>query len=216
MKNTYKKFLFTFLIGTLTVSTAYSQAATTAITLSVVPKSTPSSSVPKGGMASGTISSPFAKYTACLAKAGIKTPAFGIGRGYNPSGVRPTGAPATNVSPRPRPTFSMTPTQQKAFTACASLRPSFAGFGKGGTIANGIPKTGVASGNTAKITPKPSTAPLSGSKPKTVSTPKAGTSIAYIACLNAHGIPVTTASQLAGLDNQNTKILATEKTCAGK
>jgi hypothetical protein len=46
--------------------------------------------------------------------------------------------------------------------------------------------------------------------------PKVGTSAAYFACLNAHGLPVTTPAQVAGLDSQNTKVIAALKACAGK
>jgi len=161
-----------------------------------------------GGFGDGAGSQAFAKYTACLAKAGIKLPSFGGGRGFGapgtrPTGVRPTGAPAGGA-PRPRPTFSLTPAQQKAFTACAALRPSFGGNGdvqpdgRGGGIAPG----GVAPGTTK----------LGGG----TTTPKTGTSAAYFACLKAHGLPVTTVAQVAGLDTQNPKVLAALKAGAGK
>ena len=161
-----------------------------------------------GGFGDGANAQAFAKYTACLAKAGIKLPSFGGGRGFGapgtrPTGVRPTGAPAGGA-PGPHPSFSLSPAQQKAFTACAALRPSFGGNGgvrpdgRGGGIAPG----GVAPGTTN----------LGGG----TTAPKTGTSPAYFACLKSHGLPVTTAAQVAGLDNQNPKVLAALKACAGK
>ena len=187
----------------------------TALPADAATKATPKPSItgaPRaGGFGDGANAQAFAKYTACLAKAGIKLPSFGGGRGFGapgtrPTGVRPTGAPAGGA-PAPRPSFSLSPTspaQQKAFTACAALRPSFGGNGdvrpdgRGGGIAPG----GVAPGTTN----------LGGG----TTAPKTGTSPAYFACLKSHGLPVTTAAQVAGLDNQNPKVLAALKACAGK
>ena len=190
-------------IALLTVSVLPANAATKATT----PKPTVSTAPRAGGFGVGQNSAAFAKYTACLAKAGIKLPAFGGGRGFGggtrPTGVRPSGAPgagATGGAPRPRPTLSLTPTQQKAFTACAALRPSFGGFGRGGAGAGGA---GAAGG----VTPNGKGGGIA---------PKTGTSAAYIACLNTHGLPVQTAADVAGLDTQNTKVIAAEKACAGK
>ncbi len=173
-------------IALLTVSVLPASAATKTTTTKPAVTAAPRA----GGFGGGQNSPAFAKYTACLAKAGIKLPAFGGGRR---TGVRPTAAPAPGTAPRPRPTFSMTPAQQKAFTACAALRPNFGGFGGAG---GGNGKGG-------------------GTAPGAIA-PKTGTSAAYFACLNAHGLPVTTPAQIAGLDNQNTKVLAAEKACAGK
>ena len=181
------------LVGAIPANAATKAAAKP--TAKATAKSTPKAAAPKpavstppraGGFGGGQNSAAFAKYTACLAKAGIKLPSFGGGRGFG-GGTRPTGAPATGTAPRPRPSFSLSPAQQKAFTACAALRPSFGGFGgAGGGPAGGGPA------------------------------PKTGSSAAYIACLNTHGLPVQTPADIAGLDNQNTKVLAAEKACVGK
>ena len=181
------------LVGAIPANAATKAAAKP--TAKATAKSTPKAAAPKpavstppraGGFGGGQNSAAFAKYTACLAKAGIKLPSFGGGRGFG-GGTRPTGAPATGTAPRPRPSFSLSPAQQKAFTACAALRPNFGGFGgAGGGPAGGGPA------------------------------PKTGTSAAYIACLNTHGLPVQTPADIAGLDNQNTKVLAAEKACVGK
>lgn len=182
------------LVGAIPANAATKAAAkptTKATAKAAAPKAAapkPAVSAPPraGGFGGGQNSAAFAKYTACLAKAGIKLPSFGGGRGFG-GGTRPTGAPATGTAPRPRPSFSLSPAQQKAFTACAALRPSFGGFGgAGGGPAGGGPA------------------------------PKTGSSAAYIACLNTHGLPVQTPADIAGLDNQNTKVLAAEKACAGK
>ncbi len=176
-------------IALMTLSVLPASAATKATT----PKPTVSGA-PRGGGFGGGLNSPaFAKYTACLAKVGIKLPAFGAGRGARTPGTRPSGAP-TGTTPRPRPTLSLTPAQQKAYAACASLRPKFGGFGRGA----GTPPGGTPNGRSGGIAPK------------------TGTSAAYIACLNAHGLPVKSAADIAGLDNQNTKVIAAEKACVGK
>ncbi len=202
-------------IALLTVSVLPANAATKATT----PKPTATASARTGGsggfggfggFGGGGNSAAFAKYSACLAKAGIKFPGFGGGRGFGggtrPTGVRPTGptgapgapgapgAGANGGAPRPRPTFSLTAAQQKAFTACAALRPSFGGFGPGTGKPGGTTPNGK-DGTTA---------------------PKTGTSAAYIACLNTRGLPVHSAVDIAGLDNQNTRVIAAEKACAGK
>jgi hypothetical protein len=181
-------------IALLTVSVLPANAATKA----PAPKPSVTTAPRGGGFAGGPNAAEFAKYTACLAKAGIKLPAFGGGRGFGAGGgVRPTGAPgagAAGGAPRPRPTFSLTPTQQKAFTACAKLRPSFGGFGGGAGGPGGVAPDGKGGGIAPKI----------------------GSSAAYIACLNLHGLPVQSAADIAGLDNQNTKVIAAEKACAGK
>jgi len=182
-------------VALLTVSVLPANAATKA--KPVTPKPTVSTAPRTGGFGGGANNPAMAKYTACLAKAGIKLPAFGGGRGFRNPGTRPSGAPTgapSGTAPRPRPTFSLTPAQQKAFTACAALRPSFGGFGNGG----GGPTGGVPNGKSG------------GTAPKT------GTSAAYIACLNTHGLPVKTVADIAGLDNLNTKVIAAEKACAGK
>ena len=187
--------------------------ALTCIGLSVVPASAATTSTPKpsistaprsGGFGGAANSGAFAKYTACLAKAGIKMPAFGGRRGFGapgtrPTGVRPTGAPQFGQG-GPRPTASLSPAQQKAFTACAALRPSFGGFRPD----NGGTKPGANA---------PGTTTMGGGAP---TAPKTGSSPAYFACLKSHGLPVTTAAQVAGLDNQNPKVLAALKACAGK
>jgi hypothetical protein len=144
-----------------------------------------------------------------LAKAGIKLPGFGGGRGFGAPGTRPTGVrPTGGTAPRPRPTFSLTPTQQKAFTACAALRPSFGGFGGGdGGVAPDGRGGGIAPGGIA-----PGTTNLGGG----TTVPKTGTSAAYFACLKTHGLPVTTPAQAAGLDIQNPKVLTALKACVGK
>lgn len=158
----------------------------------VTPKPTVSTAPKTGGFGAGGNSAAFAKYTACLAKAGIKLPAFGGGRGFGTPGTRPTGAPNTGGAPRPRTTPSLTPAQQKAYASCASLRPSFGGFGRG---------TG--------------TGGAAGANPGAIA-PKAGAGVAFVACLNAHGIPIKAATDVAGLDVQNTKVIAAMKACAGK
>jgi hypothetical protein len=180
-------------LALLAVSVLPANAATKA--KPAAPKPTVSTAPRAGGFDGGANNPAMAKYTACLAKAGIKLPAFGAGRGFGTPGTRPTGAP-TSGSPRPRPTFSMTPKQQKAFAACAPLRPAFGGFGRGG--GPGTPNGGAPNGKSGGIAPMP------------------GSSAAYIACLNAHGIPVQSAAEIAGLDNQNTKVVAAEMACAGK
>lgn len=162
------------------ISTVQSQAATT----TPAPKPAVSGAPDRGGFGGGQNSAAFAKYTACLAKAGIKLPAFG---GFGGQRTRPTGAPTAQPTNSPHQRIALTPTQQKAFTACAALRPAFRGFG-GNPGGSGVAPTA----------------------------PKTGTSAAYIACLNAHGLPVQTAAEIAGLDSQNTKVLAAEKACAGK
>ena len=138
----------------------------------------------------------FAKYQACLSKAGIKMPAFGGRRpgalGTTPNGLRPSGAPTgMNLPTAPAPKLSklkMTPKEQKAFNACASLHPKFnrgegSGFGQG-TTTNGV-------------------------------APALGTGAAYIACLNTQGLPVQSMADVQGLDSQNSKVKAAEKACAG-
>ena len=181
------------LVGAIPANAATKAAAkptTKATAKAAAPKPAVSTPPRTGGFGGGQNSAAFAKYTACLAKAGIKLQGFGGGRGFG-GGTRPTGAPATGTAPRPRPTFSLSPAQQKAFTACAALRPSFGGFGGAGGPGGGAGGPGGAA-------------------------PKTGTSAAYIACLNAHGLPVQTPADIAGLDNQNTKVLAAEKACVGK
>lgn len=201
MKLTAKKSLVALatlsllLVGAIPANAATKTATkpTTKVTAkATAPKPAVSGAPRTRGFGGGQNSAAFAKYTACLAKAGIKLPAFGGGRGFG-GGTRPTGAPATGTTPRPRPTFSLTPTQQKAFTACAALRPSFGGFG------------GAAGGNGKG----------GGTAPGAIA-PRTGSSPAYIACLNTHGLPVQTPADIAGLDNQNTKVIAAEKACAGK
>jgi hypothetical protein len=81
------------------------------------------------------------------------------------------------------------------------LRPSFGGFGGGSGGPGGVAPDGKGGG----------IAPKGG-----VTAPKIGSSAAYIACLNLHGLPVQSAADIAGLDNQNTKVIAAEKACAGK
>jgi hypothetical protein len=181
-------------IALVAVGTVQSQAATTTPT----PKPALSGAPHRGGFGGGQNSAAFAKYQACLTKAGIKLPAFG---GFGGQRTRPTGAPTTRTTPRPRQSLALTPAQQKAFTACAPLRPSFSGFG-GNPAARGV------SGSKSPSA-KASTAP------KAIA-PKIGTSAAYFACLNAHGMPVKTAAEVKGLDSQNTKVIAAEKACAGK
>ncbi len=192
-------------VALLAISVLPASAATKSN--SAAPKPTITSAPRAGGFGGGANNPAFAKYQACLAKAGIKLPGFGGGRGFGTPGTRPTGTPPTGAptggAPRPRPTFSMTPAQQKAFAACAALRPSFGGFGRGD--ATGAPTGGTPNGKSGGIAPKGG-----GIAPKT------GTSAAYIACLNSHGLPVKTAAEIAGLDNQNTKVIAAEKACAGK
>ncbi|HEY4898601.1 MAG TPA: hypothetical protein VIH79_02655 [Candidatus Nanopelagicaceae bacterium] len=168
-------------IALFAFSTVQSQAATAATT----PNPSVSGAPRSGGFGGGQNSSAFAKYTACLTKAGIKLPAFG---GFGGRHTRPSGAPTARSTPRPRQSVALTPSQQKAFTACAALRPTFNGFGG--------------------KTPAPKT--------PTTKKSKIGTSAAYIACLNKHGLPVQTASEIAGLDSQNTKVIAAEKACLGK
>ena len=180
-------------ISLLAISTVSASAVTKTTTTKPAPKVTAAA---RGGFGGGANSAAFAKYTACLAKAGIKLPSFGGGRGFGANGTRPTGAPATGTTPRPRPSLSLTPAQQKAFTACAALRPKFAGFGGAGGA-------GGAGG-------------FGGATPQSGTAPKTGTSAAYLACLNTHGLPVQSAADVAGLDNQNTKVIAAEKACAGK
>ena len=177
------------------ITTVQSQAATT----TPVPKPVVSGTPDRGGFGGGQNSAAFEKYTACLAKAGIKLPAFG---GFGGQRTRPTGIPTPQPTNSPRQRIALTPTQQKAFVACAALRPAFRGFGGNGATRGG-----------------PGGAFQPGSKipsSKTPTAPKTGTSAAYIACLNAHGLPVQTAAEIAGLDSQNTKVIAAEKVCAGK
>jgi hypothetical protein len=168
----------------------------TAATKAPAPKPSITGAPRPGGFGGGPNAAAFAKYTACLTKAGIKLGGFGGGRGFGapgtrPTGVRPSGAPGTGAK-RPNPLASLTPKQQKAFTACAALRPSFGGFGKG------APAGATPDGHGGGIAPK------------------TGSSAAYIACLKSQGIPVTSAADIAGLDNQNPKIIAAEKACVGK
>ncbi len=185
-------------VALLAVSVLPANAATKAKP-TTTPKPTVSTAPRAGGFGGGANNPAFAKYTACLAKAGIKLPSFGGGRGPGTHGTRPSGAPTgAPTGGAPRPTLSMTPAQQKAFAACAALRPSFGGFGADGRSGGIAPKGGA-------IAPKGG-----GIAPKT------GTSPAYIACLNTHGIPVKTAAEIAGLDSQNTKVIAAKKACAGK
>jgi hypothetical protein len=133
----------------------------------------------------------FAQYQACLSKAGIKMPAFGGRRpgafGTTPNGLRPSGAP---TAPAPKlAKLKMTPKEQKAFNACASLRPKF-NRGEGGGFGQGATTNGVA--------------------------PALGTGAAYIACLNTQGLPVQSMTDVQGLDSQNSKVKAAMKACAGK
>ena len=196
--NTKKSAIALISVAIVAASIIPANAATKATTK---PTPKPSISAAPGG---GPNSAAFAKYTACLAKAGIKFPGFGGGRGFGAPGTRPTGAPAgggtTGTAPRPRPTFSLSPAQQKALTACAALRPSFGGFrpDDGGTNPGAI---------------APGTTKIGGG---TTTLPKTGTSAAYFACLKSHGLPVTTPAQVKGLDTQNPKVLAALKACAGK
>ena len=146
-----------------------------------------------GGFSDGPNAAAMAKYQACLAKAGIKMPAFNRKPGglNGAGGTRPTGAP---TAPRgPRPTFSMTPTQQKAFASCASLRPKFGG--RDGSTGGWKPGSGNSS---------------SGVSGTSRNDP------AYLACLNVQGLPVQTMSDVQSLDTQNTKVIAAERACAGK
>ena len=204
--NTKKSAIALISVAIVAASIIPANAATKAATK---PTPKPAITAAPGG---GPNSAAFAKYTACLAKAGIKFPGFGGGRGFGAPGTRPTGAPAgggtAGSAPRPRPTFSMTPAQQKAFAACAALRPSFGGFDRnGGGVTPDGRGGGIAPGGVA-----PGTTKVGGG----ATAPKTGTSAAYIACLNTHGIPVQSAAQIAGLDSQNSKVLAAEKACAGK
>src|ERR1035437_3639556 len=111
-------------IALVAVGTVQSQATTTP-----APKPALSAAPHRGGFGGGQNSPAFAKYQACLTKAGIKLPAFGGFGGPNGRGTRPTGSPTSNPTPRPRQSLALTPAQQKAFAACAPLRPSFSGFG---------------------------------------------------------------------------------------
>jgi hypothetical protein len=227
-KNRHKKRLLVLGAIALTV-TSLSALPANAATKAATPKPTVSGA-PGGGFGSGANAGAFAKYTACLAKAGIKLPAFGGRRGFGNPGTRPSGAPnfggqnggangganggTVGGTPRPRPTFSLTPAQQKAFAACASLRPSFGGFNPDG---GGVRPDGRGGGiNPGAIAPGTTKLGGSSSAPSTSKAPKTGTSAAYIACLNTHGIPVTSAAQIAGLDSQNPKVAAALKACAGK
>lgn len=197
MTSTFKKSaIAAAALALLSVSVIPANAATKATT---TPKPTVSGTPRGGGFGGAQNSAAFAKYTACLAKAGIKLPGFGGGRGFGAPGTRPTGAPGTGTgtAPRPRPSFSLSPTQAKAFAACAALRPSFGGFNRGAGANGGTNPAGAPGGATGTV-------------------PKTGTSATYIACLNAHGLPVTSAAQIAGLDKQNSKILAALKACVGK
>ena len=203
MTPTFKKSAITLAaLALVSISVLPANAAAKATT-KPAPKPAVTGAPRAGGFGGGQNSAAFAKYTACLAKAGIKLPAFGGGRGFGAPGTRPSGAPGagTGTTPRPRPTFSLSPTQQKAFTACAALRPSFGGFNRGAGA------TGGASGGAGQGTSQGATGGV---------VPKTGTSAAYLACLNSHGLPVTSAAQIAGLDKQNTKILAALKACVGK
>ena len=199
MTPTFKKSAITLAaLALVSISVLPANAAAKATT-KPAPKPAVTGAPRAGGFGGGQNSAAFAKYTACLAKAGIKFSGFGGGRGFGAPGTRPTGAPqnGTGTTPRPRPTFSMSPTQAKAFAACAALRPSFGGFNRGAG-ANGGTGQGTNPGSTG------------GAAPKT------GTRAAYLACLKAHGLPVTSAAQIAGLDKQNSKILAALKACVGK
>jgi len=201
MTSTFKKSAIAVAALALAGISVLPANAATKATSKPAPKPAVSGAPRAGGFGGGQNSAAFAKYTACLAKAGIKFPSFGGGRGFGNPGTRPSGAPGAGTTPRPRPTFSLSPAQQKAFTACAALRPSFGGFNRGAGA------TGGASGGAGQGTNQATTG---GAAPKT------GTSAAYIACLNSHGLPVTSAAQIAGLDKQNTKILAALKACVGK
>ena len=181
------------------ISTVQSQAATT----TPAPKPAVSGAPDRGGFGGGQNSAAFAKYTACLAKAGIKLPAFG---GFGGQRTRPTGIPTPQPTNSPRQRIALTPTQQKAFVACAALRPAFRGFGGNGATRGG-PGGAFQPGSKTPASKVPTTPNVA---------PKTGTSAAYIACLNAHGLPVQTAAEIAGLDSQNTKVAAAEKACAGK
>ena len=199
MAPTFKKSAITLAaLALVSISVLPANAATKATT-KPTPKPAVTGAPRAGGFGGGQNSAAFAKYTACLAKAGIKFSGFGGGRGFGAPGTRPTGAPqnGTGTTPRPRPTFSMSPTQAKAFAACAALRPSFGGFNRGAGANGGTNPAGAPGGATGTV-------------------PKTGTSATYIACLNAHGLPVTSAAQIAGLDKQNSKILAALKACVGK
>ena len=201
MTSTFKKSAIAVAALALAGISVLPANAATKATSKPAPKPAVSGAPRAGGFGGGQNSAAFAKYTACLAKAGIKFGGFGGGRGFGAPCTRPSGAPGagagTGTTPRPRPTFSLSPAQQKAFTACAALRPSFGGFNRGAGANGGAPQ-GTTPGTTGGVAPK------------------TGTSAAYLACLNAHGIPVTSAAQIAGLDKQNSKILAALKACVGK
>ena len=72
------------------------------------------------------------------------------GAGGNWNGQRPTTAPSAGATPYTRPTLSAA--DQAARTACASLRPSFGGMGRGHNGAGAG-----ASGNMAGMNMKKST-----------------------------------------------------------
>ena len=205
MTSTFKKSAIAVAALALAGISVLPANAATKATSKPAPKPAVSGAPRAGGFGGGQNSAAFAKYTACLAKAGIKFGGFGGGRGFGAPGTRPSGAPGagagTGTTPRPRPSFSLSPAQQKAFTACAALRPSFGGFNRGAGA------TGGASGGAGQGTSQGATGGV---------VPKTGTSAAYLACLNSHGLPVTSAAQIAGLDKQNTKILAALKACVGK
>jgi hypothetical protein len=89
----------------------------------------------------------------------------------------------------------MTPKQQKAFVACGALRPKFGGF-------RGGPDNGFTNPQ--------------GNPPSSTGASTAGKSASYIMCLNTHGLPVQTMSDVQGLDAKNTKVIAAKKACVGK
>jgi hypothetical protein len=102
----------------------------------------------------------FAAYSACITAHGGTMPTFGgFGGGHGPAaggaggnwnGQRPTTAPSAGATPYTRPTLSAA--DQAARTACASLRPSFGGMGRGHNGAGAG-----ASGNMAGMNMKKST-----------------------------------------------------------
>jgi hypothetical protein len=160
-------------------------------------------------------SAAFAKYQDCLSKTGVALPSFG-GRGFgggadDQNRVRPTGAPANPANPpsprKARPTLSAA--QQAALDKCAPLRPSFGrGFDGAKRPAGITPSAGTIIKKVA-----PSTAP---SKAASKVAPKPAAGAAYISCLNANGVNVTTAAQIATLDKKSPKIAAALSKCAPK
>ena len=200
------------LVVTACGSTSAASSSTTSSTTST------STTTTSTGAASGSLTA----YQNCLKKHGVNFAAGGFGgpgRGATGAGVAPPPTGTTGTGTRP----SFTAAQQKAFSACASLRPSGAAGGPGGFSGGGantaafakfqacLKKHGVQTGSTAAQPSSSSQAaiaacrsllPAGGFGPGSGSSAGGGgansaTFAKYQACLKEHGVKTGASGQSA-------------------